>query len=135
MFPGEALFVFGCLMGYMQCSGDARRIRKRLSNLPCYVGSKLAFRCHGNVIRAEFVDARYTIHKYSVCNVAGFRYICRHCSSKMHGAINIRDSYIIRGCSYGCCAACKPGTEPVRKRSILWHVIALAVSITLSSLS
>lgn len=62
------------LLGYMQCSGDARRIRKRLSNLPYYVlGSKLACRCHGNVIRAEFVDARYTIHKYSVCNVAGFK--------------------------------------------------------------
>ena len=123
-------------MGYMQFSGDARRIRKRLSNLPCYVGSKLAFRCHGNVIRAKFVDARYTtIHKYSVCNVAGFKYICRHCGSKMHGAINIRDAISSGDAVMDAVPHANQERSLCASVQSFWHVIALAVSITLPSLS
>ena len=67
---------------------------------------KLTYKCKRNGIRVEFVDARYTSQKCSVCKTIdkasrkGNRYICRHCGSRMHAdtnaAINIRDNYITR---------------------------------------
>ncbi len=95
---------------------------------------KIAYKCQRNGIRVEFVDARYTSQKCSVCKTIdkasrkGNRYICRHCGSNMHAdtnaAINIRDNYITRiqqsgqaavNQPYGWGATGKPATEPVDK--------------------
>ena len=95
---------------------------------------KLIYKCQRNGIRVEFVDARYTSQKCSVCKTIdkasrkGNRYICRHCGNNMHAdtnaAINIRDNYITRvGQSgqaavnqpYGWGATGRPETEPVGK--------------------
>ena len=67
---------------------------------------KLIYKCQRNGIRVEFVDARYTSQKCSVCKTIdkasrkGNRYVCRHCGNSMHAdtnaAINIRDNYITR---------------------------------------
>ncbi len=95
---------------------------------------KLIYKCQRNGIRVEFVDARYTSQKCSVCKTIdkasrkGNRYVCRHCGNSMHAdvnaAINIRDNYITRiGQSgqaavnqpYGWGATGKPETEPVGK--------------------
>ena len=95
---------------------------------------KLIYKCRRNGIRVEFVDARYTSQKCSVCKTIdkasrkGNRYVCRHCGNSMHAdvnaAINIRDNYITRvGQSgqaavnqpYGWGATGKPATEPVGK--------------------
>ena len=95
---------------------------------------KLIYKCQRNGIRVEFVDARYTSQKCSVCKTIdkasrkGNRYVCRHCGNSMHAdvnaAINIRDNYITRvGQSgqaavnqpYGWSATGKPATEPVDK--------------------
>ena len=95
---------------------------------------KLIYKCQRNGIREEFVDARYTSQKCSVCKTIdkasrkGNRYVCRHCGNSMHAdvnaAINIRDNYITRvGQSgqaavnqpYGWSATGKPATEPVGK--------------------
>ena len=61
---------------------------------------KLIYKCQRNGIRVEFVDARYTSQKCSVCKTIdkasrkGNRYVCRHCGNSMHAdknaAINIR---------------------------------------------
>ena len=91
-------------------------------------------KCKRNGIRVEFVDARYTSQKSSVCKTIdkasrkGNRYTCRHCGSIMHAdvnaAINIRDNYITRVMQsgqaavnqpYGWGATGKPETEPVGK--------------------
>ena len=93
---------------------------------------KLIYKCQRNGIRVEFVDARYTSQKCSVCKTIdkasrkGNRYVCRHCGSNMHAdtnaAINIRDNYITRveqsgqaavNQPYGWSATGKPETEPV----------------------
>ena len=80
----------------------------------------------------EFVDARYTSQKCSMCKTIdkasrkGNRYNCRHCGNEMHAdvnaAINIRDNYITRvlqsgqaAVPYGWGATGKPATEPVGK--------------------
>ena len=104
---------------------------------------KLIYKCKRNGIRVEFVDARYTSQKCSVCKTIdkasrkGNRYICRHCGNSMHAdvnaAINIRDSYITQtsksglaavnqpygwsatGQPYGWSATGEPETEPVGK--------------------
>ena len=95
---------------------------------------KLIYKCQRNGIRVEFVDARYTSQKCSVCKTIdkasrkGNRYVCRHCGNSMHAdvnaAINIRDNYITRvqqsgqaavNQPYGWSATGKPATEPVGK--------------------
>ena len=95
---------------------------------------KLIYKCKRNGIRVEFVDARYTSQKCSVCKTIdkasrkGNRYICRHCGNSMHAdvnaAINIRDSYITQTSKsgqaavnqpYGWSATGEPETEPVGK--------------------
>ena len=95
---------------------------------------KLIYKCQMNGIRVEFVDARYTSQKCSVCKTIdkasrkGNRYVCRHCGSNMHAdtnaAINIRDNYITRveqsgqaavNQPYGWSATGKPVTESVGK--------------------
>ena len=95
---------------------------------------KLIYKCRRNGIRVEFVDARYTSQKCSVCKTIdkasrkGNRYVCRHCGNSMHAdvnaAINIRDNYITRvqqsgqaavNQPYGWGATGKPETEPVGK--------------------
>ena len=95
---------------------------------------KLIYKCQRNGIRVEFVDARYTSQKCSVCKTIdkasrkGNRYVCRHCGNEMHAdvnaAINIRDNYITRieqsgqaavNQPYGWGATGKPATEPVGK--------------------
>ncbi len=95
---------------------------------------KLIYKCQRNGIRVEFVDARYTSQKCSVCKTIdkasrkGNRYVCRHCGNSMHAdvnaAINIRDNYITRvqqsgqaavNQPYGWSATGEPATEPVGK--------------------
>ncbi len=95
---------------------------------------KLIYKCQRNGIRVEFVDARYTSQKCSVCKTIdkasrkGNRYVCSHCGSNMHAdtnaAINIRDNYITRveqsgqaavNQPYGWGATGKLATEPVGK--------------------
>ena len=95
---------------------------------------KLIYKCQRNGIRVEFVDARYTSQKCSVCKTIdkasrkGNRYICRHCGNNMHAdtnaAINIRDNYITRVMQsgqaavnqpHGWSATGRPETEPVEK--------------------
>ena len=95
---------------------------------------KLIYKCRRNGIRVEFVDARYTSQKCSVCKTIdkasrkGNRYVCRHCGNSMHAdvnaAINIRDNYITRieqsgqaavNQPYGWSATGEPATEPVGK--------------------
>ena len=95
---------------------------------------KLIYKCQRNGIRVEFVDARYTSQKCSVCKTIdkasrkGNRYVCRHCGNSMHAdvnaAINIRDNYITRveqsgqaavNQPYGWGSTGKPATEPVGK--------------------
>ena len=95
---------------------------------------KLIYKCKRNGIRVEFVDARYTSQKCSVCKTIdkasrkGNRYVCRHCGNEMHAdvnaAINIRDSYITQTSKsgqaavnqpYGWGATGKPETESVDK--------------------
>ena len=82
---------------------------------------KLTYKCKRNGIRVEFVDARYTSQKCSVCKTIdkasrkGNRYTCRHCGSRMHAdtnvAINIRGNYITRIQQSGQAAVNQPG-EP-----------------------
>ena len=91
-------------------------------------------KCQRNGISVEFVDARNTSRKCSVCKTIdkasrkGNRYICRHCGSRMHAdtnaAINIHDNYITRALKpgqaavnqpYGWSAIGKPETESVDK--------------------
>ena len=93
---------------------------------------KLIYKCQMNGMRVEFVDARYTSQKCSVCKTIdkasrkGNRYVCRHCGNSMHAdvnaAINIRDSYITQTSKsgqaavnqpYGWSATGEPATELV----------------------
>ena len=79
---------------------------------------KLSYKCQKNGIKVEFVDARYTSRKCSVCKTIdkasrnGNRYTCRHCGSSMHAdvnaAINIRDNYITRAQKSGQAAVNQP---------------------------
>ncbi len=114
---------------------SSKTMRKWLSNWSYSdLESKLIYKCQRNGIRVEFVDARYTSQKCSVCKTIdkasrkGNRYVCRHCGNSMHAdvnaAINIRDNYITRvqqsgqaavNQPYGWSATGKPATEPVGK--------------------
>ena len=110
-----------------------KTMRKWLSNWSYSdLEFKLSYKCQKNGIKVEFVDARYTSRKCSVCKTIdkasrnGNRYTCRHCGSSMHAdtnaAINIRDNYITRAQKsgqaavnqpYGWGARGKPETEPL----------------------
>ncbi len=123
-------------MNMLRLKGKSNRtMRKWLSNWSYSdLEAKLSYKCQRNGIRVEFVDARYTNQKSSVCKTIdkasrkGNRYTCRHCGSIMHAdvnaAINIRDNYITRiqqsgqaavNQPYGWGATGKPETEPVGK--------------------
>ena len=95
-------------MNMLRLKGKSNKtMRKWLSNWSYSdLEFKLSYKCQRNGIRVEFVDARYTSQKCSVCKTIdkasrkGNRYTCRHCGSSMHAdvnsAINIRDNYITR---------------------------------------
>ena len=123
-------------MNMLRLKGKSNKtMRKWLSNWSYSdLEKKLIYKCRMNGIRVEFVDARYTSQKCSVCKTIdkasrnGNRYTCRHCGSRMHAdtnaAINIRDNYITRVMQsgqaavnqpYGWSATGKPETEPVDK--------------------
>ena len=123
-------------MNMLRLKGKSNKtMRKWLSNWSYSdLEKKLIYKCRMNGIRVEFVDARYTSQKCSVCKTIdkasrnGNRYTCRHCGSIMHAdvnaAINIRDNYITRVMQsgqaavnqpYGWSATGKPETEPVDK--------------------
>ena len=123
-------------MNMLRLKGKSNRtMRKWLSNWSYSdLEEKLIYKCKRNGIRVEFVDARYTSQKCSVCKTIdkasrkGNRYTCRHCGNNMHAdvnaAINIRDNYITRiqqsgqaavNQPYGWGATGKPETEPVDK--------------------
>ena len=123
-------------MNMLKLKGKSNKtMRKWLSNWSYSdLEAKLSYKCQRNGIRVEFVDARYTSQKCSVCKTIdkasrnGSRYTCRHCGSRMHAdtnaAINIRDNYITRvqksgqaavNQPYGWGAIGKPETESVDK--------------------
>ena len=123
-------------MNMLRLKGKSNKtMRKWLSNWSYSdLEFKLAYKCLMNGIRVEFVDARNTSRKCSVCKTIdkasrkGNRYVCRHCGSRMHAdtnaAINIRDNYITRAQKprqaavnqpYGWSAIGKPETESVDK--------------------
>ena len=123
-------------MNMLRIKGKSNKtMRKWLSNWSYSdLEAKLSYKCQMNGIRVEFVDARNTSRKCSVCKTIdkasrkGNRYICRHCGSRMHAdtnaAINIRDNYITRALKpgqaavnqpYGWSAISKPETESVDK--------------------
>ena len=123
-------------MNMLRLKGKSNKtMRKWLSNWSYSdLESKLAYKCQKNGIRVEFVDARYTSQKCSVCKTIdktsrkGNRYVCRKCGNTMHAdvnaAINIRDNYITRVMQsgqaavnqpYGWGATGKPETEPMGK--------------------
>ena len=123
-------------MNMLRIKGKSNKtMRKWLSNWSYSdLEAKLSYKCQRNGIRVEFVDARNTSRKCSVCKTIdkasrkGNRYTCRHCGSRMHAdtnaAINIRDNYITRALKpgqaavnqpYGWSAIGKPETEPLGK--------------------
>ncbi len=123
-------------MNMLRLKGKSNKtMRKWLSNWSYSdLEEKLIYKCKRNGIKVEFVDARYTSQKCSVCKTIdkasrkGNRYTCRHCGNNMHAdtnaAINIRDNYITRVMQsgqaavnqpYGWGATGSPETEPVDK--------------------
>ena len=123
-------------MNMLRLKGKSNKtMRKWLSNWSYSdLEAKLSYKCQMNGIRVEFVDARYTSRKCSVCKTIdkasrkGNRYVCRHCGSRMHAdtnaAINIRNNYITRVMKpgqaavnqpYGWGSTGKPETEPLGK--------------------
>ena len=123
-------------MNMLRLKGKSNKtMRKWLSNWSYSdLEEKLIYKCKRNGIRVEFVDARYTSQKCSVCKTIdkasrkGNRYTCRHCGNNMHAdvnaSINIRDNYITRiqqsgqaavNQPYGWGATGKPETESVDK--------------------
>ena len=123
-------------MNMLRIKGKSNKtMRKWLSNWSYSdLEAKLSYKCQMNGIRVEFVDARNTSRKCSVCKTIdkasrnGNRYVCRHCGSRMHAdtnaAINIRDNYITRAQKprqaavnqpYGWSAIGKPEAEPLGK--------------------
>ena len=107
-------------MNMLRLKGKSNKtMRKWLSNWSYSdFELKLSYKCQRNGIRVEFVDARYTSQKCSVCKTIdkasrkGNRYTCRHCGSRMHAdtnaAINIRDNYITRVMQSGQAAVNQP---------------------------
>ena len=107
-------------MNMLRLKGRSNKtMRKWLSNWSYSdLKFKLSYKCQKNGIRVEFVDARYTSQKCSVCKTIdkasrkGNRYTCRHCGSSMHAdmnaAINIRDNYITRVMQSGQAAVNQP---------------------------
>ena len=120
-----SVYVFEDLssMNMLRLKGKSNKtMRKWLSNWSYTdLEEKLIYKCRRNGILVEFVDARYTSQKCSVCKTIdkasrkGNRYTCRHCGSSMHAdtnaAINIRDNYITRVQQSGQAAVNQPG-EP-----------------------
>ena len=125
-------------MNMLRLKGKSNKtMRKWISNWSYSdLELKLTYKCQKNGIKVEFVDARYTSRKCSVCKTIdkasrkGNRYVCSHCGSRMHAdvnaAINIRDNYITRAQKsgqaavnqpYGWGARGKPETEPLGKCS------------------
>ncbi len=123
-------------MNMLRLKGKSNKtMRKWISNWSYSdLEFKLSYKCQKNGIKVEFVDARYTSRKCSVCKAIdkasrnGNRYTCRHCGSSMHAdtnaAINIRDNYITRALKlgqaainqpYGWSVRGKPETEPLDK--------------------
>ena len=123
-------------MNMLRLKGKSNRtMRKWLSNWSYSdLEFKLSYKCQRNGIRVEFVDARYTSQKCSVCKTIdkasrkGNRYTCRHCGISIHAdtnaAINIRDNYITRVMQsgqaavnqpHGWSATGRPETESVEK--------------------
>ncbi len=110
-------------MNMLRLKGKSNKtMRKWISNWSYSdLEFKLTYKCQKNGIKVEFVDARYTSRKCSVCKTIdkasrnGNRYTCRHCGSSMHAdvnaAINIRDNYITRAQKSGQAAVNQPG-EP-----------------------
>ena len=83
-------------MNMLKLKGKSNKtMRKWLSNWSYSdLEFKLVYKCKMNGIRVEFVDARYTSQKCSVCKTIdkasrnGNRYTCRHCGSRMHADTN-----------------------------------------------
>ncbi len=121
-------------MDMLRLKGKSNRtMRKWLSNWSYSdLEEKLIYKCMRNGIRVEFVDARYTSQKCSVCKTIdkasrkGNRYVCRHCGNNMHAdtnaAINIRDNYITRVMQSGQAAVNQPG-EPSGHPANGWSAI------------
>ena len=86
-------------MNMLKLKGKSNKtMRKWLSNWSYSdLEFKLVYKCKMNGIRVEFVDARYTSQKCSVCKTIdkasrnGNRYTCRHCGSRMHADISRMD--------------------------------------------
>ena len=126
-------------MNMMRLRGKSNKtMRKWLSNWSYSdLEEKLTYKCKRNGIRVEFVDARYTSQKCSVCKTIdkasrkGNRYTCRHCGSRMHAdtnaAINIRDNYITRVMQSGQAAVNQPG-EPSGHPVSGWSAIGKIIS-------
>ena len=78
-------------MNMLRLKGKSNKtMRKWLSNWSYTdLEEKLIYKCRRNGILVEFVDARYTSQKCSVCKTIdkasrkGNRYSCRHCGSSM----------------------------------------------------
>ena len=123
-------------MNMLRLKGKSNKTMRKWLSAWSYsdLESKLIYKCQMNGIRVEFVDARYTSQKCSVCKTIdkasrnGNRYACRHCGSRMHAdenaAINIRENYIAQiqqsgqaavNQPYGWSATGRPETEPVGK--------------------
>ena len=76
-------------MNMLKLKGKSNKtMRKWLSNWSYSdLEFKLVYKCKMNGIRVEFVDARYTSQKCSVCKTIdkasrnGNRYTCRHCGN------------------------------------------------------
>ena len=83
-------------MNMLRIKGKSNKtMRKWLSNWSYSdLEAKLSYKCQMNGIRVEFVDARNTSRKCSVCKTIdkasrkGNRYVCRHCGSRMHADTN-----------------------------------------------
>ena len=123
-------------MNMKRLKGKSNKTKRKWLSAWSYsdLEEKLIYKCQRNGIRVEFVDARYTSQKCSVCKTIdkasrkGNRYVCKKCGSTMHAdhnaAINIRDNYITLveqsgqaavNQPYGWGATGKLATEPVGK--------------------
>ena len=108
-------------MNMLRLKGKSNKtMRKWISNWSYSdLEAKLSYKCQMNGIRVEFVDARNTSRKCSVCKT-----IDKASRNDTNAAINIRDNYITRALKpgqaavnqpYGWSAISKPETESVDK--------------------